>query len=197
MALSLMRRGRGGFTDLASFRAETGLSPADLSDQDAFNVINEDMREQKRIADQDAMKAQAERDAARAEAQRLSQSKSQIEQELAKEKNKLPSFTTFDLLKSPSSMNDYMTREYLKGKIRNEIKDDILFEEAMRRRDRERDKEVEKIERERRKDLSDIWKDVDKPAKSKPRAKPKPRTKSKLRAKSKPRTKSKSKSKKR
>ena len=34
----------GGFTDLASFRAETGLTPADMSDADAQNVIYMDAK---------------------------------------------------------------------------------------------------------------------------------------------------------
>ena len=41
----------GGFHDLASFRAETGLTVNDISDVDAQQVILEDLKEQQRIAE--------------------------------------------------------------------------------------------------------------------------------------------------
>ncbi len=42
---------RGGFHDLKTFREETGLTPDDISDQEAYQVLFEDMKEQKRISD--------------------------------------------------------------------------------------------------------------------------------------------------
>lgn len=51
----------GGFTDVNSFRAETGLTQDDISDIDVWRVINEDLQEQKRISEVARQKAETAR----------------------------------------------------------------------------------------------------------------------------------------
>lgn len=51
----------GGFTDVNSFRTETGLTQDDISDIDVWRVINEDLQEQRRISEAARQKAETAR----------------------------------------------------------------------------------------------------------------------------------------
>lgn len=175
----------GGFHDLPTFRAESGLTEADISDVDALNVINEDIREQKRIADLERGKAQQERDRIRAENESTKASKNDVERALEAERatRRLTNgiLTPFG---SPSTLADY----YAKERLKQEVKDDLMREQRLRRYDIEREKELAKI-----------WKPERKPrakSKPKPRAKSKSKPRSNSRSKTKNKTNSKSKSKK-
>lgn len=176
----------GGFHDLPTFRAESGLTDVDISDVDALRVINEDMQEQKRIADAERNKAQQERAAAQQERAAAQQerdnarvSKLETERVLEAEKAKR---RLVDNVLLPIGFNGTIADYYAKEKLKQEVKDDLLREQRLRRYELEREKELEKM-----------WKPARKPrAPSKSRS---ARPKSKSRSKSKPKTKSKTKSK--
>ncbi len=130
---------RGGFHDLQSFRAETGLNPDDINDQEVYQVLYEDMKEQKRIADKNKQEEEEKR--RRAEKNNNLQVYNQYEMgqkmsDLAREnfmlKNNLmpKKKSILEMLEDyeTGNVNDvyrHLQRERLKKEIKEELKSSI------------------------------------------------------------------------
>jgi hypothetical protein len=174
----------GGFNDLASFRTELGIPPEDLDDVHALTIINGDMAEQKRIAENKARTAAEEKARLAAELDATKQARTNAERELELERNRrLSANNPRSIWESPGLMSDFLVKE----KLKQEVRDDLWRENKLRMRELEREKE-----------LSKMWNNADKPlrplrSRSKPRSRSRSRPK-KSRPKSKSRLKSKSKS---
>ena len=175
------RRKKGGFHDLDSFRAETGLGADDLSDVDALRVINEDIREQKRIADKEKQQLLEEKrrieTASQTEKQRLENelintraSKASLERETELERTR----RLLNPFSSPSSISDYLAKERLK----QEVKDEIA-------RERARELRLKKEEREWNKSMSGWNNETSARSRAKPRSKSRSKTKSRSKSKTK------------
>lgn len=127
----------GAFTDLASFRAETGLTAEEVPDADVWAAINGDLQEQKRIADNekkraleerqrlDAEKRQAQADKARYENELMSAKaqKNLLESELNYQKYRKPTINILEPFPRPV-LSDYWTRE----RIKQDLRDELAFE---------------------------------------------------------------------
>jgi hypothetical protein len=118
----------GSFNDLASFRAETGLSADDVPDIDALTVINSDMQEQKRIADQAQQRSHTAAQQNQFDRNEAASHRQKLENELHREKNTRQfyekivhpgsSYYTSDPLKSATQ---YLERQQLKREVREEL----------------------------------------------------------------------------
>ena len=180
---SLRTKSQGGFNDLVSFRAETGLTEAEISDNDAIRLITDDMREQVRISqkERDDIKRQQQQLQTQLNNQydivlqrdELSRQKSLMANELEKKKREADLYKnlvgTYYGTDPLSAAVDYVQRKRLKEDIKRKLFDEI----------------------------NDDWyrvSNVSKP-RSKPRAKSrsKPRTKSRAKSRSKSRSKPRSK----
>lgn len=124
----------GAFHDLATFRAETGLTEAEVPDQDAWAAINGDLQEQKRIADSEKKKAVEEKQRIDEERRRIQNEKAQYESELNRtkaQKNMLESELNYEKYRKPTVnllapmarpvLDDYWTRERIKQDLRDEM----------------------------------------------------------------------------
>jgi hypothetical protein len=123
----------GGFHDLTTFRAETGLTNADITDVDALQVINEDIREQKRISD----KERSEFETKAREADQLRQArdsamsqKNYLESNLELEKSKRrlyeDALNPYRLTRGLEvySVNNFLEKERLKRDVKRELEEE-------------------------------------------------------------------------
>jgi hypothetical protein len=172
----------GGFNDLPSFRAESGLTQADISDVDALRVINEDMQEQVRIANVEKSKEQQERNKLSSELSNVRSAKANTDRELENEKARRGLYDPLGPFRSPSTMADY----YAKERLKQEVRDDLARDHRIKQYELEE-------ERKRMKANAKLWAEP-KVRVSKPKTKSKVKSKSRSRSKSKSRSRSKSKS---
>jgi hypothetical protein len=156
----------GGFHDLDTFRSETGITTEEASDLQALQLINEDMREQKRIADLERntleLKAR-EADNLRQARDSYSAQKSVLESNLEAEKMKrkmyegldpympivlnrykvVDPYDSYNSYSSYNSNNRYLEKE----RIKNELKQEILNEKKRLADERRWKNEIENFGR--------------------------------------------------
>lgn len=205
----------GGFTDLASFRAELGPDVAHISDDEARRIIDENLREKGKLTREQRAQLDDAKDAddyddtvykdmaqnMRAKAETAEAERRRLAAELAREKARLSSERN-DLLSSQSRLRSDLELEKLKRLYGDSYTwrspgslEDYLTKERLKREVKEELLD-EKRRAKQQKDLAKLWTADTKPARAKsPKSKAKsPASKPKSKAKS-PKSKSKSKSK--
>jgi hypothetical protein len=136
----------GGFHDLATFRAETGLTSAEVPDSDAWTAINGDLLEQKRIAERDRAQSlakmneeknrlQEERNRLSSEISNAKSAKSNAENQLEYERNRRNnSWGTVSILdpyRSSSSLSDYIAKEKIKQELKEEMQNEKVLKKLL------------------------------------------------------------------
>jgi hypothetical protein len=159
-------KAKGGFHDVASFRAELGADANAYTDDMIRQILNESRQEAKRtgtnINEWQAYDYGNQVNELKSEINQLKSIKNNFDSELdnlRKFRNEIElekarkSFNEMYLFKSPSSISDYLGKE----KLKKEVKDELIQERKEKARERE---------------LAKLWANVDKPKRS-PRSKSK------------------------
>lgn len=180
---------KGGFNDLASFRAETGLTQADISDHDAMRVIVEDRDETVR--------------ANQREIERLKQEKQQLADRQSRMFNYDNALQTTELRRQKDLLEHKLETEKAKARLLKGIIDPYNFGydpvdtayNYVRRKAREEEEARERRDKKKLlQELGDIWREDVRPRR-KTKTKTRSRSQSKSRSRSRPKSKTKSKSK--
>lgn len=158
----------GGFHDLETFRNETGLDDHDINDMQAMQLINEDMREQKRISDVNMNQLQSkarEADSLRQARDAFSAQKTLLETNLETEKLKRQAYENLNSYSMPIVLNRYRveptykldpykidpyniydTTRYLeKERFKNELKQELQEEKRRQQEDKKWKKQIEQF----------------------------------------------------
>ena len=151
----------GGFHDLETFRNETGLDDHDINDMQVMQLINEDMREQKRISDLNMNQLQSkarEVDSLRQARDAFSAQKTLLETNLETEKLKRQAYE--NSYNMPIVLNRYRveptykidpyniydTTRYLeKERLKNELKQELQEEKRRQQEDKKWKKQIEQF----------------------------------------------------
>lgn len=130
----------GGFNDVQSFRAETDLTPADISDAKILEVIAADAQEQAKAANREKQRLLDEKrqlEQKVREADQLKTNKALLESELAAEKNKRMLYENLAspykfTIGNPNAYAEYLAKERLKKEVKDELEEEKKLKRALR-----------------------------------------------------------------
>lgn len=127
----------GSFTDLPSFRAETGLTEDDIKNEDALKVISEDAQEQIRLKELEKKKLEDKLRDESLRAHEAAQKAKIAEQELALERYKPKTTFITDLSRdgylSPNDLQKYLEKERIKKELKQELEEERKLKALHRR----------------------------------------------------------------
>lgn len=108
---------RGGFHDLPSFRAETGVTQEELSDEDAYKLLYEDAKQQKEVAMREEKTKQ----------QRLADEKKQVESERQRLRQQLSNRYDVNIKHDNlARQHDILRHEYNKERGKRQLYESVL-----------------------------------------------------------------------